>query len=209
MPAASTLLQRHPRPIGPDHRRRPPSVVLGLDPGLQRTGYGALSVEGGRPSVREAGVLVTRSRDGLAGRMLQLHRDIQTLLRDLRPEVVVLEDLFVHHQFPRTALVLGHARGIIMLAAAATGVRVMELPPSSVKRTVAGSGRASKMQVQRAVRTLLGVRGLSNSHAADALALAYAGWSRATTGFARAAGSRGPSRTERAAGAPREPGVRG
>lgn len=85
----------------------------------------------------------------------------------------------------------------------------MELPPSSVKRAVAGSGRASKMQVQRAVRTLLGVRGVSNAHAADALALAYAGWSRASAGLARAAGSRGPGRTERAAGAPRGPGVRG
>jgi crossover junction endodeoxyribonuclease RuvC len=180
---------------------------VGLDPGLERTGYGALSAAGGRPRVREAGVLVTRSRDGLAGRLLDLHRDIETLLRDLRPDVVVLEDLFVHHAFPRTALVLGHARGVIMLAAAAAGVRVIELPPGAVKRAVAGSGRASKTQMQRAVRTLLGVRGLANTHAADALALAYAGWSRASGGLARAAGSRRSSSAERAAGAPRAPQV--
>jgi crossover junction endodeoxyribonuclease RuvC len=209
MPPSSTLHQRLPRPIGPDARRRPPLVVLGLDPGLQRTGYGALSAAGGRPSVREAGVLVTRSRDGLAGRLLQLYRDIDSLLRDLRPAVIVLEDLFVHHEFPRTALVLGHARGIIMLAAAAAGVRVIELPPSSVKRAVAGSGRASKTQMQRAVRVLLGVRGVSNTHAADALALAYAGWSRALAGPARAVGPRGQGRTERTVGVSRRPGVRG
>lgn len=182
MPTASTLRQRYPRPIGPDPRRRAPLVVLGLDPGLRRTGYGALEIDGGRPRVREAGVLLTRTRDGLAGRLLHLYRDIDTLLRDLTPAVVVLEDLFVHRGFPRAALVLGHARGIILLAAAAAGARVVELPPSSVKQAVAGSGRAGKAQMQRAVRTLLGVRGLSNAHAADALALAYAGWSRASAG---------------------------
>jgi crossover junction endodeoxyribonuclease RuvC len=108
----------------------------------------------------------------------QLYRDLQALLRDLRPQLVVLEDLFVHHRFPRTALVLGHVRGIIMLAAAAEGVRVVELPPSSVKQAVAGTGRATKVQVQHGVRRLLGVRRVTNAHAADALALAYAGWVR-------------------------------
>jgi crossover junction endodeoxyribonuclease RuvC len=178
---------------------------LGLDPGLLRTGYGALAVKEGRPHVREAGVLATRPRDGLAGRLLRLHRDIDALLRDLRPDVVVLEDLFVHHSFPRTALVLGHVRGIILLVAAAAGVPVVELPPSSVKQAMTGSGRAAKTQMKRAVRMLFGVRGLSNPHAVDALALAYAGWSRASAGSVRGAESRSPTRTKRAARASRTP----
>lgn len=208
MPAASTLCHRHPRPIGPDLGRRPPSVVLGLDPGLLRTGYGALSVEGDGLHLREAGVLVTRSRGGLAGRLLHLYHDIDGLLRDLQPDVVVLEDLFVHRAFPRTALALGHARGIIMLAAAAAGVRVMELPPSSVKQAMTGSGRATKAQMKRAVRMVFGARGLSNAHAADALALAYAGWSRASVGPIRGVGSPGPTRTAHATRGARAPEVR-
>jgi crossover junction endodeoxyribonuclease RuvC len=152
---------------------------LGLDPGLHRTGYGALEAGAGRPRVREVGVLTTPPRQAMGDRLLQLYRDVDHLLRDLRPGVVVLEDLFVHGRFPRTAIVLGHARGIIVLAAAARGIRVLELAPAVVKRAVAGHGRASKAQVQTAVRGLLGLRPLTDAHAADALALAYAGLHRA------------------------------
>ncbi len=152
--------------------------MLGLDPGLSHTGYAVLQATDGRPRISETGVLVTRRRDNLGGRLLQLHRDVQELVRELHPDVVVLEGLFVHHAYPRTAIVLGHARGIICLAAAEERVEVMELAPSVVKRAVTGSGRASKIQVQAAVRTLLGLRRLSDSHAADALALAYAGLAR-------------------------------
>ncbi len=179
MPAASSSLLRHPRPIGHEPRRSGAlSLVLGLDPGLSRTGYAALQRAAGPPRVRETGVLVTRARDGLGDRLLQLHRDVRDLVRELHPDVVVLEGLFVHHAYPQTAIVLGHARGVICLAAAEQGVEVMELAPSVVKRAVTGSGRASKIQVQVAVRTLLGLRRLSDSHAADALALAYAGLAR-------------------------------
>jgi crossover junction endodeoxyribonuclease RuvC len=153
-------------------------LVLGLDPGLERTGYAALLPADRRPRICEVGVLVTRRRDDLGGRLRQLHRDVEGLLEELRPDLVVLEDVFVHRAFPRTAIVLGHARGIIYLAAAAAGVEVMTLAPSAVKRAVTGSGRASKPQVQAAVRSLLGVRQVSNVHVADALALAYAGLSR-------------------------------
>lgn len=99
-------------------------------------------------------------------------------MRDLRPTLVVLEDLFAHSRFPRTAIVLGHVRGVICLAAASARVGVMALAPSAVKRAVTGSGAASKAQVAASVRTLLGLRSLEDSHAADALALAYAGLAR-------------------------------
>jgi crossover junction endodeoxyribonuclease RuvC len=131
--------------------------------------------------VREVGVLSTSARAHLGDRLHHLYRDMEGLLRDLHPDVLVLEDLFVHGRFPRTAIVLGHARGIIYLAAAAAGVRIVELAPSAVKQAVAGTGRASKAQVQTAVRTLLGLRAVTNAHAADALALAYAGLYRTTS----------------------------
>jgi len=182
MPTASSLHVRHTRPIGPDpsgsRRTGGSPLVLGFDPGLRCTGYAAIQVSGGRPRIREAGVLVTNARGDLAARLLQLHRDIEGLFHELRPDLVMLEDLFVHRQFPRTAIVLGHARGLVYLAAAASRVSVVALAPSAVKQAITGSGRASKAQVQASVRSLLGLRRVADPHAADALALAYAGLSR-------------------------------
>lgn len=140
-------------------------------------------MDSGRPFVREAGVLLANGRGDLGDRLLRLHREVTGLLRDLRPDLIVIEDVFAHRLFPRTAILLGHARGIICLAAAAARLPVATLAPGAVKQAVTGSGRASKAQVQAAVRRLLGLRRLSNSHAADALALAY-------TGLVRAAGAR-------------------
>ncbi len=152
--------------------------VMGIDPGLEHTGYGVLEGGGTRPRVVEMGVLTTGRRGDLATRLRQLHEDVLGLLREVQPEVVVLEDLFAHPRFPRTAIVLGHARGVICLAVATSGARMMALAPSVVKRAVTGSGRATKAQVQEAVRALLGLRRRPSQHAADALALACAGLAR-------------------------------
>lgn len=153
-------------------------LIVGFDPGLQHTGYGLLRVDRPRPRVLECGVLSTRTGIDLSVRLRQIHRDIEGLLRDARPDLVVLEDLFTHSRFPRTAIILGHVRGVICLAAASAGLHVLALAPSVVKRAVTGSGRASKPQVQAALCGLLGLQSLTNSHAADALALAYAGVTR-------------------------------
>ena len=183
MPTApSTLRASHP--TGPAHGRTASlPLILGFDPGLQHTGYGVLRSGGGRPEILEAGMLSTRHGPDLGVRLCQLHRDVENLLRETRPDLVVLEDLFTHARFPRTAIVLGHVRGVICLAAASAGVEVLALAPSVVKRAVTGSGRASKPQVQAALCGLLGVRNLTNSHAADALALAYAGLARIRPAF--------------------------
>ena len=179
MPTASPSFLRRSRPGDLDLRRMgTSSLVLGFDPGLHRTGYGAISIGSGRPQVHEAGVLSTRADADLGQRLCQLYRDVEALVKELRPDLVVLEDLFAHHQFPRTAIVLGHVRGIICLAAAEARIAVVALAPAAVKRAIAGSGRASKPQVQAAVRTLLGIRRVADPHAADALALAYAGGAR-------------------------------
>ena len=167
------------------HRDRRSPIVLGFDPGLHRTGYGAVCLNGSAPRVVEAGVLTTRPSERLGRRLHLLYRDIESLVREMRPRLIVLEDLFAHPRFPRTAIVLGHVRGIICLAAASARIEVMALAPSAVKRAVAGSGQASKAQVQAAVRVLLALRGVVDAHAADALALAYTGMARTTTGRAR------------------------
>ncbi len=173
----STLRASHPTAPGHGRVGNVP-LILGFDPGLQHTGYGALRLGAGRPQIFEVGVLETRHGFDLGARLHQLHQDVEGLLREIRPDLVVLEDLFTHARFPRTAIILGHVRGVICLAAAAASVQVLALAPSVVKRAVTGSGRASKPQVQAALRGLLGLRSLTNSHAADALALAYAGVAR-------------------------------
>jgi crossover junction endodeoxyribonuclease RuvC len=174
----STALSTPRLPRGRSGRREQPLLIIGFDPGLQHTGYGILRVDRPQPRVLECGVLSTRAGVELGARLRQIHRDIEGLLRDAHPDLVVLEDLFTHSRFPRTAIILGHVRGVICLAAASAGVPALALAPSVVKRAVTGSGRASKPQVQAALCGLLGLRSLANSHAADALALAYAGVAR-------------------------------
>jgi len=173
MPTASSTL----RPSQPTVQANAP-LIVGFDPGLQHTGYGVLRIGGPRPHVLECGVLSTDKGNDLGVRLRHIHHDIERLLREVRPDLVVLEDLFTHSRFPRTAIILGHVRGVICLAAASAGLHVLALAPSVVKRAVTGSGRASKSQVQAALCGLLGLRTLTNSHAADALALAYAGLAR-------------------------------
>lgn len=178
MPVAPSLA-RSPQPAVYVLRRREHApVIVGFDPGLRHTGYGVLRGDGPRARVHECGVFSTGARGDLGARLRRLHHEVEGLLREVRPDLVVLEDLFTHTRFPRTAIVLGHVRGVIWLAAASAGHRVLALAPSVVKRAVTGSGRASKPQVQAALCGLLGLRTLANAHAADALALAYAGLAR-------------------------------
>lgn len=179
MPTARSATLHPPPSVRAASTRAGNTLVLGFDPGLHRTGYGALRPGGVRPQVVDAGVLTTRPTDALERRLRILYREVETLLEELRPGLVVLEDLFAHHAFPRTAIVLGHVRGVICLAAAAADLGVLALAPSVVKRAVTGTGRATKGQIQAAMRTLLGVRAVADAHAADALALAYAALPRA------------------------------
>jgi crossover junction endodeoxyribonuclease RuvC len=178
MSAAPSIVRSSQPAISALRRRDHAPVIVGFDPGLHHTGYGVLRRAGPRPTVCECGVLATGAGADLGARLRRLHRDVEALLGDVRPDLVVLEDLFTHSRFPRTAIVLGHVRGVIWLAAASAGHRVLALAPSVVKRAVTGSGRASKAQVQAALCGLLGLRTLGNAHAADALALAYAGLAR-------------------------------
>lgn len=145
--------------------------MLGLDPGLRYTGYAAAVGCGQGVLVREVGVLRV-PRGALGERLRDVYRDAVTLLEELRPDRVVLEDLFTHARHPRTAVHVAHVRGVLYLAAAQVGVPVESLPPAAVKRAVCGNGRAPKAQVQAAVLRLLGLSGDLDSHAADALALA-------------------------------------
>lgn len=147
--------------------------VLGIDPGLQVTGYGLLEAKGLRLRVVEAGVLRTDAHQPLAQRVQRLHGLVSDVVRDLAPDVIAVEDLYSHYRHPVTAILMGHARGVIFLAAAQAGVPVVSYGATRVKKSLTGAGHASKGQMQRMVQSSLGLKALPEPpDVADALAVA-------------------------------------
>ena len=150
-----------------------PRRILGVDPGLNVTGYGVVEVAGGGLRVCEAGVVRGRARGSLALRLAEIHQGITEVIAALKPSVMALEELYSHYARPRIAILMGHARGVICLAATQAGIRVVHYSATQVKRILTGSGRASKSQVQRAIQRELGLAGLPEPpDVADALAIA-------------------------------------
>lgn len=154
-------------------------VVLGLDPGARVTGYACLDVapDGwGTPIVREAGVFRLSTRKSISERLVELEKDLEALLDRARPGVVCVESLFSHVSHPGPALVMAHARGVLLCTLSRGRVPLLEVAPASVKKAVTGSGRATKQQMQSAVATILGLGSLPEpADVADALALAICG----------------------------------
>lgn len=148
--------------------------VLGIDPGLVVTGYGVLEHRGGSIRLREAGTIDSGSpRDSLAVRLRRLFEELNSLIDDHAPEVVGLEQLYSHYEHPRTAILMGHARGVICLAAGIHDIPVHHYSATQVKSAVTGNGRASKEQIQRMVRQTFGlVETPKPPDVADAVAIA-------------------------------------
>ena len=148
--------------------------VLGVDPGLEGTGYGVIELEStGEVRLLEAGVIRTKPRQPLPARLLEISRELRQLLDEFHPDALALEDLYSAYAHPRTAILMGHARGVVCLAAAEAGVAVSNYPPARVKQSLVGSGRASKEQIGRMVALRLGLAEVPRpDHVADALAIA-------------------------------------
>jgi crossover junction endodeoxyribonuclease RuvC len=146
--------------------------VFGIDPGSARTGYGCVESDGTRHLLVACGAIVTPARASFPDKLLTIHRSLVTLLAESEPAVVAIESLFYATNV-RSALKLGHARGVAILAAVEHGVPVVEYSPAEIKRAVVGYGRAEKHQVQEMVRLLLGLSERpSPNDVADALAVA-------------------------------------
>lgn len=161
--------------------------MLGLDPGTAITGYGVVEFAGpGASRLVECGVVRTASTAPLEQRLAQIFDALTDLIARLRPDVVAVESVFVARN-PRTALVLGHARGAALLAAAKAGVPVAEYAPAMVKRTVVGAGAATKTQVQRMAARLLRLKTPpAPDDAADGVAVALTHGMRSARRFRRA-----------------------
>ena len=146
-------------------------VVLGIDPGSVATGYGAITSEGNRLVYVECGVIKTRSRDPFPQRLAEIFDGIRHVVDRLQPQAAAIEAVF-HARHASSALKLGHARGVAMLAVVLAGIPLHEYPPAQIKNAVAGTGRADKKQVRMMVETLLGQRFEQPDDATDALATA-------------------------------------
>ena len=146
--------------------------VFGIDPGSERTGYGCVETDGSRHRLITCGAIATPAMASFPDKLLAIHARLAELLRDCAPDCVAVENLF-HAANARSALKLGHARGVAMLAAVQAGVPVLEYTPAEIKRAVVGYGRAEKQQVGAMIKLILGLDEVPAPHdAADALAVA-------------------------------------
>jgi crossover junction endodeoxyribonuclease RuvC len=146
--------------------------IFGIDPGSERTGYGCVETDGRRHRLVTCGAISGPVSDSFPARLARIHRELSKLLAACRPDCVAVENLFYAANV-RSALKLGHARGVAMLAAIEAGCTLVEYTPAEVKRAVVGYGRAEKRQVQQMVKLLLGLSEAPSPHdAADALAVA-------------------------------------
>ena len=147
-------------------------IVLGIDPGVANTGYGVVTRRDGRLAALDGGVIRTTPDLAQERRLADIHAAVSALLGEHQPDAVALEELYFG-QNVRTAFAVGHARGVVMLAAGQRGVPCTSYTPQKVKSAVCGNGRAGKEQVARMVKTLLGLDAEPRpDHAADALAVA-------------------------------------
>jgi crossover junction endodeoxyribonuclease RuvC len=181
-------------------------VVMGIDPGVANTGFGVVRVAGGSMSAVDGGVIEAPAGESPEGRLARIHRQLVELIAWHEPQALALEDIYFGKNV-RSAMAVGQARGVAMLAAATRGIRCFDYTPQAVKMSVCGTGAAGKKQVQRMVGALLGLpEPLRSDHTADALAVAICHASQG--GTARVIGGQGQAAAATKTPAEAQPEVR-
>jgi len=166
--------------------RSEPIRILGIDPGLRRTGWGVVDTDGVRLSWVASGLITSDSEDDLAYRLRELYEGLSGVITSFKPAEAAVEETFVNEN-ARATLKLGQARGMALLAPAMKGLRVAEYPPNLVKKTVVGAGHAEKRQIQAMIGFLLPKAEFESADEADALAIAICHASHRTSPQARMA----------------------
>ncbi len=147
--------------------------ILGIDPGLNITGYGVIDVLDGNIELVEAGVVRGRTRNSLTQRVKEIHAGLTDVIQTLQPHCMAVEELYSHYERPKTAILMGHARGVICLAAAQANISVCHYAATQIKKIMTGNGRAPKSQIQMAVCRQLDLEECPEPpDVADALAIA-------------------------------------
>jgi len=149
--------------------------ILGIDPGLNITGYGLIEVKNSRVVLIEAGTIKTSPKEDLSRRLNKIYSGLEGLIKEQKPDCMVLEKLFTHYRHTTTASVLGHVRGVISLLANQLKLDFFEYPPKRIRKAILGSGSASKLQVQRMMEKTFRLKSDTLSQdISDALGLAVA-----------------------------------
>lgn len=150
-----------------------PTRILGIDPGMNITGYGVMSIEDNRFTLVEAGVIRSKRSDDFEKRLLSIYNGVTDVIESLQPDLIGIEQLYSHYSRPQTAIIMGHARGVICLAAANRDIPVESYAATQIKKVLTGNGRAPKTQVQLAVARQLNLDAAPEPpDVADALAIA-------------------------------------
>ncbi len=148
-------------------------IIAGIDPGLGITGYGVIESSNGEFGLLEAGVIRSGRKMDLAEKLVNLYDSLCNIFSEYNPESVSIEEVYSHYNHPRTAVVMGHARGVIVLAAAKKNISINQYSATRIKKAATGNGRASKMQVQQMIQRIFNIDTASYpDDVSDALAAA-------------------------------------
>lgn len=147
--------------------------IIGIDPGLQLCGYAVVEKQPDKIKLIEAGIFRTDSDAALEFRLNQIANDCHMLFDRFMPQMLAIEELYSHYDHPKTAILMGHARGVILQQAAALKIRVQGFAATRIKKSLTGNGRAGKNQMQLAIQSILGLTQPPEPHdVADAIAIA-------------------------------------
>jgi len=148
-------------------------IIMGIDPGLHITGYSILESIGRDTRVIEAGVIKTALKEDFEKKLKEIYTETDNIINQFKPDYIAVEDLYSHYAHPKTAIIMGHARGIVFLQAARNAVPVVSYAATRIKKSLTGNGRATKRQVQKMVISMLNLKDdLCSADTADALAVA-------------------------------------
>lgn len=147
--------------------------ILGIDPGLQITGYGVVDFRLGQPRLVDGGVIRLSSKASIPQRLVELETELNELLDEFKPDFCAVEQLYSHYKHPRTAILMAHARGVILVAAQRRNIHVKEISANRIKQSLVGYGHAGKAQIQRGVQQIFRLKApLKPADVSDALAAA-------------------------------------
>lgn len=155
--------------------------MLGIDPGLASTGFGAIRCGGSSPSLLKCGYIRTSPKDHISSRLYQIHSDLNHIIRAVKPDLIAIENVFSMVRYPKAGITLGGVLGIIYLTVYQNNTPMMEVSTKEVKNSLAGHGGADKRQIKETTRRLLGINDIKSFHAADALAVALTAFYRKTS----------------------------
>jgi crossover junction endodeoxyribonuclease RuvC len=153
-------------------------VIIGIDPGLASTGFGAIRCNGKVPALVKCGYIKTFPGNSVPSRLFQLHKDIEVLIHTLKPDAIAVENVFSLVRYPKAGILLGGVMGVVCIIAQQNNIGLSEISPKEVKNSLVGFGNANKDQVKNAVMKTLSLKNIKTFHAADALAVALTAYYR-------------------------------